>query len=259
MALRMAERAFWSASAAPREAEALAVFAPTEPEFNVVARRLQPPLGAPPGEISRGMRVQLGRIGRFDVCLIRSGVGQNPTTLAAVRFLARPFGHALLIGFAGGLEDGLPPGSLVRPERAIGPPGIEFFADTNRLAALGGQPGAVVAAAKFVADPQEKRLLRATTGARIVDLESAAFAYACQRAAVPFTILRAVSDDADAALSPRAAEWVHPDGRLALGRITKDFFLRPRLWRTMGILGRNSRIAAAALDGALRRLADAPS
>ncbi len=255
MAATLAEPDFWTAPLVARHAEALAIFAPTSTEFRIVARRLQPTKGRLPPEFSRGLKVKLGRLGKFEACLIRSGVGQEPTKLACVRFLPRPFGHALLIGFAGGLEDGLPAGSLVRPERVIGPGDLEFTA-SDRLAALGGQRGPIVAASQVLADPRDKRLFHATSGARIVDLESVAFAFSCHRHAVPFTVLRAVTDGVGEALSPRAAKWLRPDGRIAGLRIARDLFRGPAVWRTLARLARNAREAAAALDSALDRLSD---
>ena len=141
MAATLAAAEFWTGPLEARQAETLAVLAPTSTEFNVVARRLAPTRGRIPEAFQAGRRTKLGRLGAFEVCLIQSGVGQSATMRSCLQVLPRPFGHALLIGFAGGLEDGLPAGTLVRPARVAGPAQVEFAA-SNRLSALGGlRPG----------------------------------------------------------------------------------------------------------------------
>jgi nucleoside phosphorylase len=204
MPATLAEPEFWTAPLEARFAEALLVLAPTDPEFRIVARRLRPSGGQVPASHRQGYRTACGRLGAFETCVVRSGVGHRATEAACLRFLPRPFGHALLVGFAGGLESGLPAGTLVRPDRVLSGGELEFL-PSERLAAVGGVRGQVVASAAVLTDPVDKRILQATSGAQIVDLESAVFAFDCHRHAVPFTVLRAVSDVADQRLAPCVA------------------------------------------------------
>ncbi|MEX2536893.1 MAG: 5'-methylthioadenosine/adenosylhomocysteine nucleosidase [Trueperaceae bacterium] len=57
--------------------------------------------------------------------------------------------------------------------------------------------GRVASGDQFVADPQLTRALHERFGATCVEMEGAAVAQVCTRAAVPFVIIRSISDSAD--------------------------------------------------------------
>jgi adenosylhomocysteine nucleosidase len=101
--------------------------------------------------------------------------------------------------------------------------------------------GRVLTAPRLVTTPEEKRALGERHQATAVDMESAVLARACRRQGVPFGCVRAVSDAADTALSPRLAALA-AGGRVSLPRVLAALARSPglagELWRLARATGR---------------------
>jgi nucleoside phosphorylase len=122
---------------------------------------------------------------------------------------------------------------------------------------LGHEGGAVLAAAEApVLDPAERRQLAASTGAGMVDLESAAFARLADERSWRWGIVRGVSDDGTEGLPPLIAGWIDDRGRVRPGRIAVDLLRRPRLVAPMSRLRRQSAEALAAVARSVLDLLD---
>jgi nucleoside phosphorylase len=113
--------------------------------------------------------------------------------------------------------------------------------------------GRLLTVSQIVATPAAKGTLARQFGAVAVDMESAAVAEACQAARVPCACVRAISDAADADVSPRLVELVasgHVSPLRAVAAVARSPKLAVELWR----LARDTRRAAARLADALRQL-----
>ncbi|MBL6077805.1 nucleoside phosphorylase [Belnapia sp. T18] len=162
----------------------------------------------------------------------------------------------LSFGIAGGLDPSLITGDLVVATRVRGPGGA-YAADpvwSARLAQrCGARLGMVAGAAGVVGEPSGKRLLRAATGALVVDLETEAAAAFATARRLPFAALRAVADTAEEVLPRAAAVGLTADGRPAAGRVALALLRQPRELPALLVVARRSRAALEALGAVVPR------
>jgi len=156
---------------------------------------------------------------------------------------ARP-GCVVMAGFCGALRPALAVGDVVVPGDVIDPAG-------NRWPCPDGTPGVrLLTAPELVATPAEKRHLHELHCADIVDMESAAVAAACAERGVPFRAVRAVSDTADTALSPRLVKMLS-GGNVSPWRAAAALVRQPSLLGEFLRLARDTKFAAERLGEAL--------
>ena len=154
-----------------------------------------------------GWAVRDGRVLRTDppesrtLVRVRTGVGLQRARNCARDLPAWPFDAAVLGGFAGSLEEGLPSGSLFVADRVsnasgkcLVPPLVASLEACARRAGLPVQRGTLVSVADVVSDPRAKRRLAAEQGARAVDMESFALAEVLADRGIDFGIARVVLD-----------------------------------------------------------------
>src|SRR5437868_9959198 len=98
-----------------------------------------------------------------------------------------------------------------------------------------------------VADPLEKRLLHAQTGAAAVDMESHIAARIAAAHRVPFVACRAIIDAADKRLPPAALIGLRPDGTADIVAVFRSVVQQPGQLPTLVRTAIDSRIAGAAL------------
>lgn len=155
-----------------------------------------------------------GRLDGQDVVLMTTGVGLVNAAATTQRGLERFNPSAvLMVGVAGAIDPALPLGAVVIPEywvnHQVGAARPDGFYPVitpyqaapdwlNRAQMLSDviTGGVGVSGDIFVNDPATRDRLSATFSARIVDMESAAVAQVATQNAVPFLIIRAVSDTA---------------------------------------------------------------
>ena len=172
---------------------------------------------------------------------------------AAARVLAEGVSAIVSFGLCGGLASALRPGDLVVP-RAVLWRGRSYPVDAALAAALGGISEKLLLADEGpVADPREKLARFAATGAAAIDLESGAVAEVAARANMPFAVLRAVCDPADAELPPAALIALDAGGRIAPWRVAGSLVRKPGQLAALLALGRAAAVARRAL---VRRVGD---
>ena len=139
-------------------------------------------------------------------------------------------------GVAGGLVDGLVAGSLVVADAVVLPDGRRLVTAAawrdGLLRALSAEATVLVAAVagsdRIVGTVRAKRALAAGTGAVAVDMESHGVAAAAQAAGVPFLVVRAISDAADARLPAWVAGCIGADGSRRWGAVVAGVVGNPR-------------------------------
>ncbi len=170
-------------------------------------------------------------------------VGAGATVIVGAAGLAaglarRPAG-IVSFGLAGGLDPALKAGELVIGSAVNGIPADAAWTARLTAALPGARLGAFASGEAMVATPKAKAALFDGTGAVAADMESHLIA----GAAIPFAILRAVSDPAGRAL-PRAAQvGLQANGEIDLGAVLKALFADPR---QLPALIRTAREAGAA-------------
>jgi adenosylhomocysteine nucleosidase len=193
--------------------------------------------------LPKGLRVV---VSGGDPARLRTLLRDQPDGISAV----------LSFGIAGGLDPSLITGDLVVATRVRGPGGA-YAADPVWSAQLsrrcGARLGMVAGAAGVVGEPANKRLLRAATGALVVDLETEAAAAFATARRLPFAALRAVADTAEEVLPRAAAVGLTPDGRPAAARVALALLRQPRELPALLVVARRSRTALEALGGAVQR------
>jgi len=193
--------------------------------------------------VHRAMR---GR-GVQSVELIRSGIGKHAVVATLDRACrAAPTGFVILAGACGALRT------------VDDVPNIARVVDESGRAwtgAFGMDPDGVtlIAVDRIISSPQAKRQLAESSGASIVDMEAHAFAAACERIGVAWSIVRGVSDAPDETLPERVLEWISPDGRTRTLRAVMDLARRPSLIPHMrAVLARSRRVLPRVADRVLQ-------
>lgn len=191
-------------------------------------------------EESAGVRVWWNEAA-IAVC---AGMGTRRSTVAAGEALARgPVSVLVSTGFAGALCSALRAGTVVRPAFVIDACTGERFATTHGEGTLvtGG----------MVAGVGEKRRLRSSYGAEIVDMEAAAVARVAAQRGIPFVAVKAVSDEADFEL-PELARFATASGQFR--EVFFAFFLaaHPRLWHSARRFAAGAKLASRSLTIELR-------
>ena len=200
------------------------------------------------------------------VLVVETGLGADATQTALEWVFSKPkFNQVpyqpklvLFAGFAGSLVEHLYVGDLVLATEAIDANGNRWpFPWPGELELGDWQPplkrGTVVSTAHIVTQPLEKRRLAKAHEALAVDMESATFARLCGKRGVPFGVVRAISDDADTALSPHLAD-LFGGGRLSLRRVLWALFRHPSLVKEFMRLARDTRLASRQLGKGLGEL-----
>ena len=135
---------------------------------------------------------------------------------------------------AGALSPDLAPGDLVAVRRVIRERGGTLCASPSVLDAVarGARPAVAVSAERIADSVAEKRRLLALAQpepgvAAIVDLESAAYAEAATAAAIPWLVLRAVSDTCNEALPSLLNRALDAGGAVQRGRVFAGLLGQP--------------------------------
>ncbi len=137
------------------------------------------------------------------VVLVQTGVGLDRALRAARLTLSLfPVDLFISVGYACGLKDEIKIGDLVVGEKVIqlDQDMEKTFAADSHLLFLADQvadrvfKGSILTVGRIIENPEEKKALAKSTGAIVLDMESAAVAQVAAAARVPCLFLRAVSD-----------------------------------------------------------------
>lgn len=112
--------------------------------------------------------------------------------------------RVLLLGFSGGLDPAMCVGWIVLPSKVMNEHGGE--------GALDGNGPAILTVDRIASTPERKRELHARHGAAAVDMETFAVAKAAAACGLKLTVVRAISDPAEATLPAWINQCVRPDG-----------------------------------------------
>ncbi|MFO0863855.1 MAG: hypothetical protein U0744_04215 [Gemmataceae bacterium] len=183
-------------------------------------------------------------------CLIaETGIGKEHVLRALDSALAdvRP-SQLLFAGFGGGLDASLKIGDVVVANEVANE-------QSHRWRSPMSMSGAkrLLSVDRIVATPSEKRELHASHGAAAVDMESAAFAEWCDSRRLPWLCVRAISDTAEATLSPDLVALMS-GGRIAPFRLMWAILRRPTFIGELLRLARDTRLAAERLAEELGKL-----
>jgi adenosylhomocysteine nucleosidase len=168
---------------------------------------------------------------------------------------AAGFWGVVSFGLAGGLDPALEPGDLVLGA-AVSHDGQSYEAcgDLNQTLRTGlfardihVVEGAIAGVDAAVMTPGRKASLRASSGAVAVDMESHVAARWARDNALPFGIVRVISDPAHRALPPLAANALKPDGNVALMKVMLGLARAPGQIGALAHAGRDARAAFASL------------
>jgi len=191
-----------------------------------------------------------GRRFRFfekgDVVMVCGGIGAEAARRAAEAVIALYAPKVVFsAGFAGALDPGLRVADIIQPGRVVNA-GDGSSVKLNRGEGVLVSFGAVASAA-------QKAKLRASFGAKAVDMEAASVARAAEARGVGLAVVKVISDEFDFSF-PAMERFVDPSGRFLEGRFTRFVALRPWLWPRVLQLARNSGRASRALCDWLRKM-----
>ena len=224
----------------------VALVAPMAPELQPIVRTLKL------GRAEDG--THHGRVGQTDVVAIRCGIGTRLARAATTTLLdSRSVDRVIVLGIAGGIGPDLEIGDVVVPAAVID----EASQAELRPAPLDGiEPrGALWTSDRLILDPTELGELHAR-GVLALDMETAAVGTACDERAVPWSVVRGISDrPRDGILDEGVLGLTRADGTPDLGAVLR--YLIPRVWRArkLATLARGTRLAAqAAVDTAVATL-----
>ena len=160
---------------------------------------------------------------------VLAGGGDGARLAQYLTALARDACGIISFGTGGGLLPGLRLGEMVIGDNLTGP--LTGACDATWVQALAralpqARIGTVFANGTLLATPQAKANA-AASGAIIADMESHLAGAAADQFALPFAILRCVSDTAEAALPAAVAVAMRPDGGLALSAVLASILRHP--------------------------------
>jgi adenosylhomocysteine nucleosidase len=152
-----------------------------------------------------------GHAGEHTVVGIVTGMGPKLATAGVTRLLEEvDVGRVLVVGITGAVDDATPIGTVIVPEAVIdGATGAEY-----RPAMLEGHPGSgILWTSDRVITEMELISELHSRGVVSLDMETAAVAAVCEQRAVPWAVLRVVSDHAtDGSVDDYVFYLSKPDG-----------------------------------------------
>ena len=245
----------------------IGMLAPMPSELRPLVKRLglRPAPAPADGAGGAGRKVHEGRLGAAEVTAAMTGMGTAAAAEAARRLLdSQPVDHVVVVGIAGGIDDRLAIGDVIRPGVVIdGASGTEYrphpLGETPDAAGDAPPYGALHTSDEFIVDPDRVAALR-ERGVIALDMETAAVAAVCQDRGCPWSVVRAISDRSSDGLADEAILGLaHPDGTANLPAVVRLILRHPSRVPQLARLGRDAKIAtdaaaAAAIDGCRRLL-----
>lgn len=181
--------------------------------------------------------------------VLLTGMGQKNAEAALRRVLAlgRPE-WVLTCGFAGGLDPALPVCTVVFP--------AEDQPDSaEAMVAAGARPARFLCVERILVTKEEKAALRQSTGADVVEMESAAIRAVCEAFQIPCATVRVISDAADEDLPlDFGLLLMTPDLKLNYLRLARALLANPGKIPALIRLQRQTRRAANKLAEVIANL-----
>jgi adenosylhomocysteine nucleosidase len=215
-------------------------------------RPLVKKLGLRPSPAPVGRRVHEGLSGSASVVAALTGMGTVGAAEAARRMLdAGDVDHVVVVGIAGGIDDRLAIGDVIRPGVVIdGASGAEYRPHPLGEEADPPDQGALHTSDEFIVDPDRVAALRAR-GVIAMDMETAAVAAVCEELGCPWSVVRAISDRSSDGMADEAVfELAHSDGSPNLRAVARFVARHPGRVAQLVRLGRDAGIATNAAASA---------
>jgi adenosylhomocysteine nucleosidase len=152
-----------------------------------------------------------------------------------------PLDMVLSVGWAGAVSSEIKPGEASVLSAIIDAKTGEQFRVTS-----GRRNWALVTAARVVDAVEKTRLRAAYPGAVMVDMEAATVARLASMRGIPIACIKGVSDGVGADL-PNLNPFIGSTGQLRLLPFLAHLAVRPRYWKAIAELNRNSSRAARAM------------
>ena len=169
-----------------------------------------------------------------------TGDGPRRAASGAAVFLERHKPSALIgAGLGGALSPGLAVGNIVASRRVRSEVGDAATPDPGlleRATAAGARPGILITVGRPVVSVAAKATLGGANPedeARVVDMESAAWAREAAVRGIPYIVVRVVSDTAVEALPGFLAESLGTDGSIRRGEVARRALLEPSSWGSL--------------------------
>ena len=159
---------------------------------------------------------------------------------------AGPLDIVLSVGWAGAIDSGMRIGECYIPSEVIDVQTGERFPLTDGCRTLR------LVTSPVVADNFEKRRLWSAYDAALVDMEAATIARLAAMRGVPFCCFKGVSDGTEATL-PDLNRFIDDRGQMRMRAFLWHIAIRPRFWKPLLALGRNSSLAAESLASKVQR------
>ncbi len=215
---------------------------------------------------SRTLARRSARVGQTfalgtDIRLHVAGMGPERSVAAAATLRRQGIGALVNWGCAAALSPELSPGRLLLPRSCILPDRSEVPCDpvwwrrlTDRLADLAPATTPLAGSETILPTPTAKRAFHRETEAPAADMESAFLARWCLQQGIPFVAVRAVADDAGAAIPAAVLAAADPDGGIDPLKLLLQLLRHPGQIGPLLRLGRQFRLARDTLATAAARL-----
>jgi len=146
----------------------------------------------------------------------------------------------LSVGFAGALDPTLKAGNIFQPRFVID------VNDGSRVETRAGT-GTLLTVSSVAGADQKAKYLK-DYGVAAIDMEAAAVARAARSHSIPFSAVKAISDEYDFDLPPME-RFVSPDGQFRTSAFVAFVSVRPWLWvRTVRLAGNTAKASLALCD-----------
>jgi adenosylhomocysteine nucleosidase len=183
-----------------------------------------------------------------NVRILLTGIGPRNADRAIRAALAEQKPQRVLTsGFAGGLRPDLATLTVV------------FSADKETgwepaLLAAGAQPARFHGVERVATTAEEKRALRQTTGADVVDMESQTICAICREQGIPSAIVRVILDTADTDLPLDFNQFMTADQQLDTAKLARAVLFSPAKVRALLALQSQGKAASEKLGQVLAGL-----
>jgi adenosylhomocysteine nucleosidase len=215
------------------------MLAPMEHELQPLVRRLSL---APDGDVHRG------RAGDVEVVAVLTRIGMAAAAEATAAVLGHGVEHVMVVGIAGGVDPGIEIGALVFPEVVVERASGAAFRPHH--VADAPQGGTLSCGDDLIVEPPVLAAM-AADGVVALDMETAAVAAVCERADVPWSVYRSISDHAGGGLIDHELfAMTRPDGSADADALARYLAADPRRGEVLARLARDMTVATEAAAGA---------
>jgi len=189
------------------------------------------------------LEAYVGSLGDRPVVAIVTGIGGVLAAEGVQRLVgAIDIERVVVVGIAGAVDGETPIGTLVLPAVVVnGATDIEYRPDQLG----GGNPrGTMWTSDELITELDVIARLRAN-GVVALDMETAVIAEICQRANIPWSVFRAISDRAtEVSLDDDVFQLINREGTYNIKRIGAFFVKHPRRLPALARLAKDAKLAA---------------